>query len=96
MCAPNHRQQGTERTVRLRRGGERSVQTNARWTYGDTTSTEVCVHYPTDFSVSHTVITATQRHRTLEKRMCAPGLRCPGTAAQGRKVSCALNTWLFQ
>lgn len=29
MCAPNHRQQGTERTVRLRRGGERSVQTNA-------------------------------------------------------------------
>jgi hypothetical protein len=29
MCAPNHRQQGTERPVRLRRGGERSVQTNA-------------------------------------------------------------------
>jgi hypothetical protein len=32
------------------------------------------MHYPTDFSVSHTVITATQRHRTLEKRMCAPVL----------------------
>jgi hypothetical protein len=61
--------------VRLRRGGERSVQTNARWTYGDTTSTEVCVHYPPDFRVSHIVITATQRHRTLEKRMCAPVLK---------------------